>query len=104
MQIGTKRGMISLFTTGLRAYLTALVGHDGQWMHPERRRVNLLPDERPNGRAHARALLLGPSKTLTVLDGRLQLGRWQSIFLAELDGPRERTISLTIMGHRRISD
>jgi secondary thiamine-phosphate synthase enzyme len=54
--------------------------------------------ERPNGHAHCRALLLCPSATLNVADGRLQLGCWQRIFLAELDGPRRRQVSLLAMG------
>jgi thiamine phosphate synthase YjbQ (UPF0047 family) len=38
-----------------------------------------------------------------VIDGEAELGRWQSIFLVELDGPRKRSISLTVMGQRRNS-
>lgn len=56
------------------------------------------PDERPNGHAHARALLLGASACLNVAEGRIDLGRWQSIFLVELDGPRKRTISVQVLG------
>jgi len=50
--------------------------------------------ERPNGHAHARALLLGASVCLGVANGRIELGDWQSVFLVELDGPRRRTVSL----------
>ena len=59
--------------------------------------------ERPNADAHARALLLGSSECLGVLDGQLQLGRWQRLFLVELDGPRLRTVSLTVLGWSRTS-
>jgi secondary thiamine-phosphate synthase enzyme len=69
----------------------------------ERRRVNLVPGERSNGHAHARALLLGAAKLFNVIEGRVELGRWQSIFLVELDGPRKRTISITASGRRRNS-
>jgi secondary thiamine-phosphate synthase enzyme len=55
-------------------------------------------DERPNGHAHARALLLGASVCLNVAKGRLDLGEWQSVFLVELDGPRDRTLSVQVMG------
>jgi thiamine phosphate synthase YjbQ (UPF0047 family) len=72
-------------------------GHDDF----RRRRVNLEPGERRNGHAHARALLLGDSRPIGVLEGGLDLGRWQSILLVELDGPRYRSISLTVMGTRR---
>jgi secondary thiamine-phosphate synthase enzyme len=56
------------------------------------------PDEKPNGHAHARALLLGTSVCLNVADGRLDLGRWQSVFLVELDGPRPRSVSIHVLG------
>ena len=62
------------------------------------RTVNVVPGERANGHAHCRALLLCPSATLNIVDGRLQLGRWQRVFLAELDGPRAREVSVMVLG------
>jgi len=62
------------------------------------RTVNLAPGERPNGHAHCRALLLGTSVSLNVSDGRLRLGRWQRVFVVELDGPRMREISVLVLG------
>jgi secondary thiamine-phosphate synthase enzyme len=58
-------------------------------------------DEKPNGHSHARALLLGASVCLNIAEGRIDLGRWQSIFLVELDGPRQRTISVQVLGAAR---
>jgi secondary thiamine-phosphate synthase enzyme len=55
-------------------------------------------EERPNGHAHARALLLGASVCLNVAGGLLDLGEWQSVFLVELDGPRERALSVQVLG------
>jgi secondary thiamine-phosphate synthase enzyme len=55
-------------------------------------------DERVNGDAHARAILLGSSQSLNVVDGRIDLGRWQRIFLVDLDGPRKRSTSILVMG------
>jgi secondary thiamine-phosphate synthase enzyme len=62
------------------------------------RTVNVTPDERVNGHAHCRALLLGAAVCLNVVDARLRIGRWQRVFLVELDGPREREISVVVMG------
>jgi secondary thiamine-phosphate synthase enzyme len=59
------------------------------------------PDERKNGHAHCRALLLGGSLALNVSGGRVDLGGWQRIFLVELDGPRPRTISIHVLGTTR---
>ena len=61
-------------------------------------RTQAPPDERANGHAHARALLLGTSVALNVANGRLDVGEWQSILLVELDGPRPRTVSVQVLG------
>jgi secondary thiamine-phosphate synthase enzyme len=61
-------------------------------------RPDAQPEERANGDAHCRALLLRASECLSVMGGELQLGRWQSVFLVELDGPQPRTVSVTVMG------
>ena len=54
--------------------------------------------ERGNADAHLRVALLGRSIALGVSDGELVLGRFQSIILAELDGPRTRAISVQVLG------
>jgi secondary thiamine-phosphate synthase enzyme len=65
------------------------------------RTVNLMVGERANGHAHCRALLLGPTACLNVVGGTLQLGRWQRVLFAELDGPRERLVSVVLFGEGR---
>ena len=51
-----------------------------------------------NAASHIRAFLLGSSETIPIVDGRLDLGTWQSIFFIELDGPRSnRTVDLTFI-------
>jgi secondary thiamine-phosphate synthase enzyme len=49
-----------------------------------------------NAAAHIQAAILGPSETVPIRNGRLDLGRWQAIMLAELDGPRDRRVIVTI--------
>ena len=52
-----------------------------------------------NGSSHVRAALLGPSLTLPFADGRVRLGTWQQIVLAELDTrPRNRQVIVQILG------
>ncbi|MFA0832466.1 MAG: secondary thiamine-phosphate synthase enzyme YjbQ [Methanobacterium formicicum] len=51
-----------------------------------------------NADSHIRGFLLGGSETIPVEDGRLMLGTWQSIFFVELDGPRQRQLTVTVMG------
>ena len=62
------------------------------------RRPGTPPDEPANGDAHCKAMLLSASQTLTIKERRIQLGRWQRIFLVELDGGRLRTVSVTVLG------
>lgn len=62
------------------------------------RRPGAPPDEPANGDAHCKAMLLSASQTLTIQERRIQLGRWQRIFLVELDGGRIRTVSVTVLG------
>ncbi len=62
------------------------------------RTVNMTPGERPNGHAHCQALMLRTSETLNIVAGRIQLGRWQRIFLVELDPGRQRSVSVLVMG------
>lgn len=72
---------------------------DARYRHNDlEARLDAPANERPNGHAHARALLLGASVCLNVADGRLDLGEWQSVFLVELDGPRDRTLSVQVLG------
>ena len=49
-----------------------------------------------NAAAHIKACILGPGETIPVRAGRLLLGTWQAIMLAELDGPRERRLVVTV--------
>ena len=60
---------------------------EGQWQHDRIDR---------NGAAHIKAAILGPSETVPVCNGRLQLGTWQAIMLVDLDGPRQRRVIVTV--------
>ena len=51
-----------------------------------------------NTDAHIRASLLGASLLVPLEQGRLCLGRWQSIYLYEGDGPRQRTLLAQMLG------
>ncbi len=51
-----------------------------------------------NSAAHGKASLMGFSHTLLVENGRLALGAWQGIYLAEFDGPRLRRVLVRVVG------
>jgi secondary thiamine-phosphate synthase enzyme len=67
----------------------------------DRRQPAPPPDERRNGHAHCRAMVLRTAETLNVRQGALHLGRWQRVLLAELDGPQSRSVSLALLGTAR---
>jgi secondary thiamine-phosphate synthase enzyme len=50
-----------------------------------------------NSPAHLMSTLVGASETLLVSGGRLALGSWQGIYLAEFDGPRQRRVLVKIV-------
>ena len=76
---------------------------DAKYRHDDAavRTVNVSGDERINGHAHCRALLLATSACINVIDGSLLVGRWQRVLFAELDGPRARDVSVLIVGESR---
>jgi secondary thiamine-phosphate synthase enzyme len=53
-------------------------------------------DSADHVRAHVLSALVGPAVSVPVTDGRLGLGQFQRIVLAEFEGPRERTIQVSI--------
>ncbi len=63
-----------------------------------KRTVNVCPGECINAHSHCQAIHLLVSATLNLVEGKLQLGQWQRIFLVELDRPRTRRIQLLISG------
>jgi secondary thiamine-phosphate synthase enzyme len=89
-----------LLLADFAALLADAAPQDAAYRHDDMsvRTINLAPGERPNGHAHCRALLLPSSALLNVAEGRLQLGRWQRVFLVELDGPRTREVSVLVFG------
>ena len=51
-----------------------------------------------NADSHIKSAMLGPSETIPVKDGKMDLGRWQALQFCELDGPRQdRKIIVTIL-------
>ena len=69
--------------------LEALVPSDAPYHHYE-----------GNAHAHIKSSLVGQSAAAPVAEGRLALGRWQAVFFAEFDGPRERELLVTVVAAR----
>ncbi|HUG01643.1 MAG TPA: secondary thiamine-phosphate synthase enzyme YjbQ [Longimicrobiales bacterium] len=65
--------------------LAGLAPRQGDYLHAE-----------GNSDAHVKTSLFGPGMALIVEDGAILLGTWQRVFLAEWDGPRERTLVVRV--------
>jgi secondary thiamine-phosphate synthase enzyme len=63
-----------------------LVPYSGDYAHAE-----------GNSDSHIKTALIGASETVWIENGRLCLGRWQTIFFAEFDGPRSRELRVKIV-------
>jgi secondary thiamine-phosphate synthase enzyme len=81
----------------------ALVPEDRPYLHDDMavRTENLEDDDHdvPNGHAHCKqGLIASASQTIPVIDGTLQLGRWQRVFFLELDRARDRRVFIQVLG------
>ena len=74
----------------LEAALERMVEDGWPWAHVE-------PGEE-NAPTHVRAALMGPSVVIPLReDGSLALGTWQGIFFCEFDGPRDRSVHVSVL-------
>ena len=85
----------SVFCSFMKRFLEQMVARDAEWMHNN---PALSDCDRMNADSHLRALLLGHNLTLQVSGGEVVLGQWQRILMAELDGPRARSLRIQIFG------
>jgi secondary thiamine-phosphate synthase enzyme len=85
-----------------RRQLTGLVPDDGVYYQHDDfdvRTQNLNPDERQNGHAHVKAMLLSAtSHAIPVIDGEPGFGTWQRLIFFEMDEPKDRTITFHVFG------
>jgi secondary thiamine-phosphate synthase enzyme len=90
-----------LLISDMEEFLKRVAPRDLYYRHNDFaiRTHNMTEDECPNAHAHCQHLLLGASEAVPIEDGRLALGRWQRIFLVELDRPRMREVTLQVFGH-----
>ena len=76
-------------SSDIKRFLEQMVARDAEWMHNDPEHSDC---DRMNADSHLRALLLGHNLTLQVSGGEVVLGQWQRILMAELDGPRARSL------------
>jgi secondary thiamine-phosphate synthase enzyme len=66
-----------------------VVGDDWGWRHDD--------IDGPNGPSHGRASVAGAQVLVPLRDGQLALGRYQALFLCEFDGPKARSVYVTVL-------
>ena len=81
--------------TDIKRFLEQMVARDAEWLHNSPEHSDC---DRMNADSHLRAVLLGHHVTLQVSGGEVVLGQWQRILMAELDGPRARSLRIQIFG------
>ena len=69
--------------------LERIAPEDWRWQHIE--------EGEENAPSHVRAALMGPQVVIPLRNGELALGTWQGIFFCELDGPRTRSVLVTLL-------
>lgn len=88
-----------LLVTDLRQFLERIAPELGLYNHDEIEMRKGVPEDEPrNAHAHLKALLLGSSETIPIVQGALQIGKWQSVLFIELDGPRTREVVVQLIG------
>jgi secondary thiamine-phosphate synthase enzyme len=66
-----------------------VVGDDWGWVHDDA--------DGPNGPSHGRASVAGAQVLIPLRDGAPALGRYQAVFLCEFDGPKARSVYVTVV-------
>ena len=108
-QTGLSDGTVTLFVPGATGALTTLEFEPGVVEDVQKALDVVAPADRfyqhnvnlgdGNGHSHVRAGLVGPSLTVPFVDGRLTLGRYQTIVFCDFDArPRERSVVVQVMG------
>jgi secondary thiamine-phosphate synthase enzyme len=101
-KIGLRDGLCNLFAPHTTAAVMISENWDRDVTADLLDQLQRLVPDRPdykhaegNSQAHILSAMLGVSINIPVRDGRLALGRWQGVMLAEFDGPRERVVRLS---------
>jgi len=105
---GVERGLVNVFARGSTAAVTTMEYEPGAVQDLTELLGRLVPsgadyhhnrlNHDSNAHAHLCAAVIGPSETIPIVDGRLQLGTWQQIVLVDFDDrARTRTVSVQIV-------
>ncbi|MBU1998367.1 MAG: secondary thiamine-phosphate synthase enzyme YjbQ [Candidatus Omnitrophota bacterium] len=106
---GLKKGNLTVFVVGSTAGITTFEYEPGLIKDIREFYEKIIPSDKTykhdetwgdaNGFSHLRASIQGPSLVIPFEDGKLLLGTWQQVVLAEFDNrPRKRKIIIQLIG------
>lgn len=101
-----KNGLVHVFAPHATGILILTENEHGLLADIKDWLQEIIPRDRPyrhpsNAHSHLRSVLLPPDKTLPVVDGRVELGTWQSILFVETDVyARKRTVIVQVLGEQ----
>ena len=76
-------------------FLERIASSNCLYRHDDIEKRDVPPEERRNGYSHLRAMLMNSQALIPIIDGKLDLGKWQKIFYAEHDlGKEDRTYNI----------
>ncbi len=101
---GVRNGLCNVFVPHTTASVIISENADPDVTHDVIRHLEkLVPREagyrhaEGNAQSHILSVMLGASLNIPVREGRLALGRWQGVMLAEFDGPRQRSLMVSLL-------
>jgi secondary thiamine-phosphate synthase enzyme len=101
---GVQEGVCVLFCPHTTAGLTFNENWDPDVRHDMGIGLDAIAPRRPeyqhgegNSPAHLKSSLVGASQCVLVSGGKLVLGTWQGVYLAEFDGPRRRKVLVKVV-------
>lgn len=98
-----KNGIVNIYTPHTTAAITINENGDPNVLHDLKLAFRELSPNRKeykhfegNSDSHVLSSIIGPSENIVLLDSKLLLGTWQSIYLCDFDGPRSRNFFISI--------
>lgn len=101
---GVKNGLAHVFAPHATGIIALTEYESGLLNDIKNTLEKLIPKHAPyhhpsNAHSHIRSMFLCPDRTLPIVDGRVVLGTWQSLFFIETDVyPRQRTVVVQVIG------
>jgi|TARA_B100001971_G_C18044874_1_gene459643 secondary thiamine-phosphate synthase enzyme len=82
----------------IKCFLEKQAPIDCHYEHDELDKRDVPEDEQINAHSHLKSLLMATSENIPLANSEMLLGKWQSVFFVELDGPRKRKLIVQVIG------